>query len=70
MLDKIKDILLLQKREKNSKLQEKYVERASHLVLDNDLIKVIIGPRRAGKSFFAMYFLSNFYLYLLKVVLN
>jgi len=52
----IHDVLLLQKREIEQRFQERYVERefdfgrASH-----DLIKVILGPRRAGKSFFAMH---------------
>lgn len=52
----IRDILLLQKREIEQRLQEPYVEReldakgGSH-----DLIRVILGPRRAGKSFFAMH---------------
>ena len=51
----IRDVLLMQKREIEQRLEEPYVERdfdpkrASH-----DLIKVILGPRRAGKSFFAM----------------
>jgi len=49
------DVLLLQKRETQRSFQERYVDRdvdrrrASH-----DLIKVVLGPRRAGKSFFAL----------------
>lgn len=56
----IGDILLLQKREIEQRLQERYVERdfdigrASH-----DLIKVVLGPRRAGKSFFAMHLVQR-----------
>jgi len=50
----LKDVVLVQKRELENRLQETYVERKiSHpLELGNDLIKVITGPRRAGKSFY------------------
>lgn len=27
--------------------------------IDNDLIKVVMGPKRAGKSFFLIHFLKN-----------
>ncbi len=56
----IRDVLLLQRREIEQRLQEPYVERdfamsrASH-----DLVKVILGPRRAGKSFFAMHLVKR-----------
>jgi predicted AAA+ superfamily ATPase len=56
----IRDVLLLQKREISQRLQDRYIERnfdpgrASH-----DLIKVVIGPRRAGKSFFAMHLVQS-----------
>jgi len=59
MLQEIKEIITLQKREIESKLKENYIERDKNLNLDNDLIKVIIGPRRAGKSFFAIHFLNK-----------
>jgi len=59
MLQEIQDILILQKREIQSRMKEKYVERKTNIKLDNDLIKVIIGPRRAGKSFFAIHTLNN-----------
>ena len=59
MLQEIKERLILQKREIESKLREKYLERNQDLKLTNDLIKVIIGPRRAGKSFFAIHFLNK-----------
>lgn len=59
MLHDIKEILTLQKREIDKKLKERYVERNKDLKLNNDLIKVIAGPRRAGKSFFTMYFLNK-----------
>lgn len=56
----IKDILLLQKRELDSKLKEEYIDRQGiKLDLSNSLIKVIIGPRRAGKSFFSLHFLKK-----------
>ncbi len=56
----IKDILILQKREFKSRMQELYVDRKLNLKkLKNPLIKIIIGPRRAGKSFFALHFLSK-----------
>jgi len=56
----IKDALILQKRELENKLNELYIERKADLKkLDNPLIKVIIGPRRAGKSFFALHFLNK-----------
>jgi len=59
MLQEIKEIITLQKREIEAKLRENYIERNQNLKLDNDLIKVIIGPRRAGKSFFAIHFLNK-----------
>jgi len=59
MLQEIKEILTLQKREIEIKLKEKYIERNQDLKLTNDLIKVIVGPRRAGKSFFAIHFLNK-----------
>ena len=59
MLQEIKEILTLQKREIEAKLKEKYIERSQDLKLNNDLIKEIVGPRRAGKSFFAIHFLNK-----------
>lgn len=56
----VKDILVVQQQELNAKLKEPYLERkADPSKLDNSLIKVIIGPRRAGKSFFALHFLKQ-----------
>ncbi|MFH1974998.1 MAG: ATP-binding protein [Pseudomonadota bacterium] len=57
----LRDIVLVQKRELENRLQEKYVEREIPLPWDlgNDLIKVIIGPRRAGKSFYAVHLLQQ-----------
>lgn len=59
MLQEIKDIITIQKREIEVKLKERYIGRNQELKLDNDLIKVIIGPRRAGKSFYAIHFLNK-----------
>lgn len=56
----MRDILLLQKRELDARLKEKYVERSvDSKKLSGGLINVIIGPRRAGKSFFAVHALSR-----------
>ena len=56
----IKDVLLAQKQELDAKLKEPYIERnVNSDKLGNSLIKVIIGPRRAGKSFFALHFLKK-----------
>ncbi|MCZ7404830.1 MAG: AAA family ATPase, partial [Candidatus Methanoperedens sp.] len=56
----IRDILLIQKRELESRLKEKYIERADNSKkFESSLINVIIGPRRAGKSFFAVHALSK-----------
>jgi len=52
----IRDIVLSQKRELEQRLQEKYVSRDSGFTKgSSDMIHVIIGPRRAGKSFFGMH---------------
>lgn len=59
----IRDILLLQKRELEQRLSEPFIERGAadnySGKLENPLIKVIIGPRRSGKSFFAIHFLKK-----------
>ena len=56
----VKDILVLQKRELQGKLKELYIPRDARIKeLESDLIKVIIGPRRAGKSLFAMHSLNR-----------
>ena len=52
----IRDVIQKQKAELEEKLREKYIKRETFLNADDsDLIKVIIGPRRAGKSFFGMH---------------
>lgn len=56
----VKDVLLLQKRELEKRLEEKYVQRKlDYKKFNNDLIKVIIGPRRAGKSFLGFHLLNK-----------
>jgi len=58
---KISDILLRQKKELENLSRGKYVVRDVVLPeLGKNIIKVITGPRRAGKSFFAIHKLSNF----------
>src|SRR4030065_336116 len=54
-----RDVILAQKRELENRLQEAYIERKLSVPWDvgDDLIKVISGPRRAGKSFFAIHLL-------------
>lgn len=58
-MQEIRDILILQKREIALRLSEQYIERKTTIQLNNNLIKVIIGPRRAGKSFYAIHLLSG-----------
>jgi len=59
----IKEVILRQKIEKESYLNRQFIERKSLNLaknkLDSDLIKVIIGPRRAGKSVFAFMLLKG-----------
>ncbi len=59
-MEKIREILHLQYSELRKKLNEKYIKREAELkYLSEDLIKVIIGPRRSGKSFFAIHTLKE-----------
>ena len=57
----LRDIVLLQKRELESRLQETYVERKMSISWDlgDDLIKVITGPRRSGKSFYSVHLIQK-----------
>ena len=56
----VRDILLVQERDLKRTLDEPYIERVTGITgADSPLIKVIIGPRRAGKSFFAIHHLSR-----------
>ncbi len=53
------DRLLLQQRELNQKFAEFYVPREIVFPLGQGLIKVLIGPRRAGKSTSALHWLRQ-----------
>ncbi|MBU4119947.1 MAG: AAA family ATPase, partial [Proteobacteria bacterium] len=57
----LRDIVLLQKRELESRLQETYIERKMSISWDlgDDLIKIITGPRRAGKSFYGVHLIQQ-----------
>jgi len=59
----IKDIVLQHKLEKERLLVKNYIPREQlsfvRRFLDSDLIKVISGPRRAGKSIFSLLLLQN-----------
>lgn len=56
----LQDIVILQKREMEKRLGDGYVERSVKKIADgNDLVVVILGPRRAGKSFFGMHFIQS-----------
>jgi len=56
----LRDVILLQKRELDLRIKEKYVPRDANLPgEERRLIKVIIGPRRAGISFFAVHSLAD-----------
>ena len=51
----IHDILLTQQREIEGRSRDRYIDRDVSLKgLGTPIIKVISGPRRAGKSFFAI----------------
>lgn len=56
----VRDILLQQKRELEKRIQEPYVQRdLGAQRLSEDLVNVVLGPRRSGKSFFAMHALQQ-----------
>lgn len=56
----VRDALVTQKRELQQRLQEPYVDRQFGIKQrEHDLIKVIIGPRRAGKSLSAMHMVAG-----------
>ncbi len=58
----IKDIIILQKRELAQKLKELHVPReAKFKEIKSNLVKVVIGPRRAGKSSFSIHYLSKLF---------
>lgn len=55
------DVLVEQKREFEQRGMDQYVERdvPSGLAHDDDMIKVVVGPRRSGKSFLAEHTIRN-----------
>ncbi|MFA6475050.1 MAG: ATP-binding protein [Patescibacteria group bacterium] len=59
----LKDVVSRQKQEKEPMLLQKYIGRTKDSVgqqwLDPSLIKVVLGPRRAGKSIFSLMLLKN-----------
>lgn len=57
----LRDVIITQKREWERRLQERYIERNLEPVISgtDDLIRVVVGPRRAGKSFFALHALGK-----------
>ena len=56
----LRDAILMQKKEIEWRLLEPYVKRDLDVgPTDNDLIKAVLGPRRAGKSFFAMHLVKE-----------
>ena len=58
-----KDIVLNQKRQKEQLLALTYIGRAKESFarkwLDSNLIKVVLGPRRSGKSVFSLVLLKD-----------
>lgn len=56
----LRDVVLSQKAELERTIREAYVERAIEpFSLEHNLIKVVMGPRRAGKSFFVVHTLKD-----------
>jgi len=56
----LKDVVISQRRDLDEKMRQRYIERHLGVSLgDNDLIKVILGPRRCGKSFLAMHLTAS-----------
>ncbi len=54
----VRDALLQQKQELDLRRQEHYIERTAEMRNGNNrLIRIVIGPRRAGKSFFVTRYL-------------
>ena len=56
----LRDILIMQKRELAKRLSDRYVVRSGKAAAgESDLVVVILGPRRAGKSFFGMHLIHS-----------
>ncbi|MDP2943953.1 MAG: ATP-binding protein [bacterium] len=63
MQNKLKDIVSSQKQQKEQLLTLSYIDRTKKPFgkkwLDSNLIKVVLGPRRAGKSVFSLMLLKD-----------
>jgi len=56
----VRDAILQQKQELELRRQEQYIERTAEIRDDDShLIRIVIGPRRAGKSFFVTRYLMK-----------
>jgi uncharacterized protein len=56
----LRDILIMQKRELEQRLEDRYVLRSIKKIAgESNLAIVILGPRRAGKSFFGMHLIHS-----------
>jgi uncharacterized protein len=56
----LRDIVLSQKAELEIALNEPYIQREiTPFSLEHNLIKIVMGPRRAGKSFFCVHTLNR-----------
>lgn len=56
----LRDAILMQKREWEERRKELYVVREhARINRDGGLIQVVVGPRRAGKSFFALHAMAG-----------
>ncbi|MCF6269736.1 MAG: ATP-binding protein [Melioribacteraceae bacterium] len=55
----LREIIQYQKNERDKLLSANYLPRHQKLDITSGLINVIIGPRRAGKSFFGLHYLKN-----------
>jgi predicted AAA+ superfamily ATPase len=61
-MNDVRSVLILQKAELEKRFQEPYIERDTKLgsrSARDGLIRVVMGPRRAGKSFFAVHWLKK-----------
>lgn len=58
-----KDVFLFHKKEKETLISKQYIEREKikkfKKNLENNLVKIILGPRRVGKSVFCLELLRN-----------
>ena len=55
----LRDVIIQQKNERDKILTSNYIPRNEKINIESGLINVIIGPRRAGKSFFGHHSLKN-----------